>query len=527
MHRKTLELFMFFPIKKAPLVALFILSLHLKAQTPKKVQFSAATTEVDARLGKNTRRLLGNVVFTHGNAKMYCDSAYFYSDKNALDAFNNVYINQGDTVHLYGDHLYYDGNTRLSKITGHVKLVNRETTLTTSVLDYDIGNSIGYYTHHADIINQENHLESIIGYYYSRQNLFKFIDSVVITNPDYKMYSDTLNYNTKTKTAFFFGPTEIFGDSSYAYCERGWYNTTNDVSQLNRHALVQNKQRTIRGDSLYYEKETGYGRAINNVEITDKEKDILLRGNKSVYYEKSEYARITDQAVFIQAGERDSLFLHADTLLSEVDTSGTKFIKAFHGVRIYKSNLQGKCDSLTYSFADSVIHLYVRPVLWSEENQLSAEYIEIRTENQEPKTMYLDQSAFIVSSEDTSKFDQIKGKNMTCHFRHNQMYRIDVNGNGQTVYYPKDKEGIIGVNKAECSDLIINLVDGKVNSITFLKKPDAILYPLEKAPINELILKGFSWLDDIRPKDKSDIFRKVVEKSGTETKEKRSAKNPK
>ena len=499
-------------VKKFPYIFVFLfLAPKITAQTPAKVQFSAATTEVAAKIGKNTRRLIGNVVFTHGGAKMYCDSAYFYSDKNALDAYNNVYINQGDTVHLYGDHLYYDGNTRKATITGKVKLINKETTLTTTSLDYDIGNSIGYYKHHADIINQDNHLESIIGYYYSRQNLFKFIDSVVITNPDYKMYSDTLDYNTKTKTAYFLSPSEIFGDSSYAYCERGWYNTQTDVSQLNRHALVQNKKRTVRGDSLYYEKVTGFGRAINNVEITDKEKNIILRGNKGIYYENNEYARMTDKAVFIQAGDKDSLYLHADTLLSEVDTSGTKFIKAYYRVRIYKSNLQGKCDSLSYNFADSVIRLYNKPVLWSKENQLTAEYIEIRTENQEPKTMFLERSAFIVSSEDSTKFDQIKGKNMTCHFRKNELVRIDVNGNGQTIYYPEDENGYVGVNKADCSDLIIRLVDGKVNSITFLTKPDAVLYPLDKAPENELILKGFTWLDQLRPKDKNDIFRETQE----------------
>jgi len=162
---------------------------------------------------------------------------------------------------------------------------------------------------------------------------------------------------------------------------------------------------------------------------------------------------------------------------------------------------------MAYSLADSVIRLYYEPALWFEENQITAEFIEIHTENRKPKTMYLHQSSFIVNMEDTSKYNQIKGKNMTCHFRNSQLYRIDVSGNGQTVYYPKDEEKIIGANKAECSDLIIYLKDGKVSSISFLKKPNAILYPLDKAPINELLLKGFKWMDELRPKNKKDIFR--------------------
>jgi lipopolysaccharide export system protein LptA len=494
---------------KCLLVPALFLVIPAWTQKVAQVKFSADITEVVAKLGKDTRRLIGHVVFEHEGAKMYCDSAYFYSSRNSLDAFNNVYINQGDTVHLYGEHLYYDGNTKVAQIRRNVKLINQETTLTTQALDYNISEGVGYYTDHAVIINQENTLQSRIGHYFTRSDLFDFEDSVVVVNPDYTIYSDRMKYQTKTKIAYFQGPTEIIADSSYIYCEKGWYNTATDVSQLNQHALVRNKKQTVRGDSLYYEKQTGFGRAVKNVEITDSAQHIILRGNYGIYYENDDYARLTDRAEFIQVSDNDSLYLHADTLLSEVDTTGTKYIKAFYGVRIYKSNLQGKCDSMSYSLADSVIRLYDEPVLWSDENQISAEYIEIRTERREAKTMYLKQSSFIISQVDTSKYDQIKGKNMTCHFRKNELYRIDVNGNGQTVYYPEDeRDGIIGANKAECSDLIIFLKEGKVNSITFLKKPDAVLYPLETAPINELILKGFQWFNELRPIDKNDIFRK-------------------
>ncbi|GAH68303.1 unnamed protein product, partial [marine sediment metagenome] len=265
---------------------------------------------------------------------------------------------------------------------------------------------------------------------------------VVVINPDYTIYSDRLKYNTENKITYFYGPTEIFSDSSYIYCERGWYNTETDISQLNQNALVKNSKQTVKGDSLYYEKLTGFGRAVNNVVIIDHEQDIILKGNRGIYYENSDYARLTDRAQFIQITPEDTLYLHADTLLSELDTSDTKFIKAYYGVKIFKSNLQGKCDSMAYSFADSVIRLYYEPVLWSEVNQISAEYIEIHTEHKQAKTMYLEKSSFIISKEDTSKFNQIKGKNMVCHFRDNELYRIDVKGNGQTVYYPVDEEGI-------------------------------------------------------------------------------------
>jgi len=492
------------------LSVIFILSGPVRAQKKEaQVQFSAATTEVAARYGKDTKRLIGDVMFIHEGAKMYCDSAYFYSSRNSLDAYSNVYINQGDTVHLYGDHLYYDGNTKVARMNRNVKLINRETTLTTDELDYNISDGIGYYTRHADIVNVENHLESVIGYYHTRSDLFDFQDNVVITNPDYRILSDRMKYNTITKVAFFMGPTEIFSDSSYIYCERGWYNTETDISQLNQNALVRSKTQTIKGDSLYYEKVNGFGRAIGNVEIIDTAENMILRGKRGIYYENPEYAVLTEFAEFIQvSGSGDSIHLHADTLLSVIDTSDVKHIKAFHGVRIFRNDMQGRCDSLDYSLSDSVIRLFYEPVLWFEESQITADYIELHTERRQPKTMYLYNSSFIISQEEKDKFNQIKGKNMVCHFRKNELYRIDVKGNGQAVYYPKDNDGIIGANKAECSDMIIYVKNGNPKSISLLKKPDAMLYPLETAPVNELLLKGFKWQENLRPLSKQDIFNK-------------------
>lgn len=304
------------------------------------------------------------------------------------------------------------------------------------------------------------------------------------------------------------GPTDIIGDSSSIYCEKGWYNMETDVSQLNQNAVVRNTKQTVKGDSLYYEKHTGFGRAINNVEIIDHEQDIILKGDRAIYYEQDNFAQLTEKAEFIQVNEDDSLYLHADTLLSDVDTSGAKYILAYYGVRIYRNNLQGRCDSMVYSTVDSVIRLYHEPVLWSEEYQISADYIELHTEHRKAKTMYLYNSSFLISKEDPQKFNQIKGKNMICHFRNNEIYRIDVSGNGQTIYYPEDEDGYIGMNKAICSDLVIMMKNGKVYGIRFLKKPDAVLYPLERAPEEELLLSGFKWLEEYRPLSKEDIFFK-------------------
>ncbi len=480
----------------------------LHSQVPKKVEHQENYMEFDKNIAGGAYRLIGNVLFKHEGALMYCDSAYFYADINSLDAFSHVHIIQGDSVDLYGDFLHYEGNTRMAQIRKNVKLIGKNTKLVTRALDFDLGRSVGFYQTHADIESGENKLKSREGYYYSREQMYYFRDSVVLTNPDYTIYSDTLQYRTTTKVAFFFGPTRIIGDSSYIYCEKGWYNTETNKSMLKQKAWVRNKKQTIHGDSLYYERETTYGEGFSNIEVLDEEQNIILRGNHAFINQLENRALLTDSAMFIYIMEDDSAFVHADTLRTLTDSAGHRLLKGYHNVRLFKSNLQGICDSLYYTTGDSILRLYQKPVLWSGANQLSADYIEIWTKNREIDQLHMQQLAFLINQEDSSKFNQIKGKKMICHFRHNQLYRIDVNGNGQTVYYARDNENLIGVNVAQSSDLVITVKDNKPDVIRFITKPAATLYPIGLAPKEELILKDFKWNESLRPVNRFDIFRK-------------------
>lgn len=478
------------------------------AQVPRQVEWDAEYMEYDKSVADGAYRLIHNVVFRHQGALMYCDSAYFYKETNSLDAFENVHINQGDTVDIYGDFLHYNGNTKVAEIRRNVRLEGKNTTLRTQWLDFDLGSNIGYYTRYADIESGEDRLSSVKGYYYSDAQMYFFRDSVVLKNPEYTIYSDTLKYDAPDRTAYFFGPTEIIGDSSYIYCESGWYNTQSNISTLRKKALVQNKTQTIKADTLYYERETGYGEGFSNIEVRDDEQNVILYGNRAIIHQDEDRAMMTDSAMFVYITEDDSVFVHADTLRAMPDTSGNRQLSAYYGVRLYKSDLQGACDSLFYSTSDSILRLFDTPVLWSGENQLSADYMEIWTRNRQIDQMHLKQLALIVNREDTSRYNQIKGKSMVCYFADNQLSRIIARGNGQSVYYAKDNDKLIGVNVAESSDLVIEFNGNEVDNILFLVKPKAVLYPLAIAPRDALILKDFKWEEEKRPRSRYDIFRK-------------------
>ncbi len=488
-------------------ILVFLLPTNILAQKQERIiNYRADYSEYKKSIGNGAQRLINNVEFDHAGAKMYCDSAYMYSKTNTFDAYEDVFINQGDTVHLFGDFLHYDGNTKLATFKGNVRLINKETTLTTDELEYDLGKSIGYYTKNGHIVSGENTLESIIGYYFAKRKTFQFRDSVVIVNPDYIIYADTLNYHTETKVAYFFGPTNIIGDSSHIYCEHGWYDTKNDLSELQKNAWAKNEKQTVKGEYIYYDKLAGDGIAKENVEIIDHKKDIILLGNYAEYNEIKEYAFITDSAQFIQFAKGDSLFLHGDSLITFPDTSGQKVLQAFHNVKFFRENIQGMCDSLVYTFVDSVARLFDEPVLWSKNNQISAEKIEMFTRNQQVEKMKLYNSSFMTTMKDTNSFDQIKGRNMDIFFTDNKIDKIDVKSNGQTVYYVSEEKEIVGVNKIDCTDMTLFFIAGEINDIMFYKNNKGVLYPLNMAPANELKLKGFSWLDADRPKSKKDIF---------------------
>ncbi|NBC83645.1 MAG: organic solvent tolerance protein OstA [Bacteroidetes bacterium] len=476
-------------------------------QESTKIKYKASVVEYDKKVGGGAMRLLNNVEFRHAGAIMYCDSAYLYNKENSFEAFYNVYINQGDTLHLYGDYLEYNGNTKLAKMRSNVRLKNKETELFTNALDYDMGSNIGFYRNNADIFSGDNELTSKKGYYYADTKHYLFQDSVVLINPDYIIYSDTLKYMNQTSIAEVFGPTTIVSDSNTIYCEHGWFNTIDNTSRLTKNNRLEDPERILWSDTLLYDRDRGIGEAFSFVTMFDKEENMLLKGHYAFSDQRNDKALLTDSALFIQISEEDSLYLHADTIQMYTDTVGYRVVRGYYKVKVYRSNMQAMCDSLVYNVSDSIIRLFHEPVLWSEQHQITGNYIEMLTDENSVNQMNINENAMIISQNDTARYNQIKGKNMVGYLRNSELYRINVMGNGQTVYYAQDNEEIIGVNKAVSSDLVIYLDAGEVNRINFKTKPDATLYPLGMAQSEELVLKGFQWLDNRRPKSKHDIFR--------------------
>lgn len=461
--------------------------------------------------GISGQRVIGNARFKHDGALMLCDSAYFYPGNNSMEAFGSIQVNQLDGSVLYGDRLEYDGNTKVAVVTGkEVKLVAEDFELITNRLIFNrLTNITSYYT--GAVITSKTDdsvLESKRGYFLTDQSLFKFKDSVVVTNPEYTINSDTLWYNSATKLVDFLGPTVIKGEDNLIYCENGWYNAKTDHSKYFKNAYIISDGKRMEGDTLFYDRNIGYGQVDWNIRIIDTAENIIISGEHGRIYEKKDSAVVTDNSLLTQIFDNDTISIHADTFKVYRDSQGKQFLFAYYGVKIFKSDLQGSCDSISYSISDSSIRMYENPILWSAESQLTADSIEIRIKNSKIHSLYLDRKAFIISEIDTLRYNQIRGRNMTGYFSEGKLKTIFVKGNGQTTYYGQDDlEKFIGVNIAESSDIRIVLGESKIESITFLGKPKSKMHPMgELDPIIDLRYPGFKWLDEYRPKTRESLF---------------------
>lgn len=479
-------------------LTLLVLGLFLctsvVGQDKNKITIKNANSQTYKKIGDNNIFwLVGNIVYEHKGVLMYCDSSVLNRTENNFKAFGNVHINQGDTLHLYGDALDYDGGGQLLNLTGNVVLDDGDMHLQTDRIIYDRNTGLAYYTTGGILRQTEGTLTSVQGYYNTGNKLFTFRDSVRLKHPKYTIEADTLRYGSESKIAYFVGPTYIKSDSSTIYCERGNYQTLADITVLKQNASIVKKAQTIKGDSIYYQMKAGAGEIFGNAFLQDTANKYTITGGYARYRERPEYALVTQNPIYAMQIDDDTLWVGGDTLRINYDSLGSRRLSVFHQAQFYKTDFQGKCDSLIYALKDSVFMLYENPVVWSEENQLTADFIYMTTKNGDLDSMYMLGNAFLIGVEDSNKYNQIKGRNMYGRFLNNELRTIFVNGNGQTVYYAYDDgQKQIGINRADCSNLLIRLNQSKVERVTFITKPNATLYPPGQIPAGELYLRGFN-----------------------------------
>ncbi len=501
-------------------ILLFLVGISGSAQQRIEIQIVQANSIESSPEITSARRIIGDVIFEHEGTLLHCDSAYLFMDENKVETFGRSYIHQEDTLKLWSDSLTYDGNSKIARLRKNILFEDNEITLETDYLDYHMSTGVAKYFDDGEIFSKEEKatLKSRRGFYYSKQKQFHFKDNVSIDHDKYDMQSDTLVYNTRSKKVQFKGNTVITSEENKINCNSGWYFSDSGIGSFNNGARIYYDKQELHGDSIYFERQYKRGRAFGNVVVLDTTNDLSIHGHYGMYDNKTSV--VTDSGYVVQTMESDTFYLHADTLRLVHDSVNNKsVIYAYPGVRFFMNQMQGACDSMVYAQTDSMIKMFFEPVIWSDSNQLTSQYIQIETVNGNLSEFYMEDAAFVITEIDSSAYNQIAGKEMFGFFNDSsQLDSVRIVGNGQTVYYVVEEEMNADslmiqrkthMNKTICSNIEISLSGNQLKMIRYNTKPDAIMYPIDQVNPKYLFLKGFGWFGDRRPKNKHEIFKKI------------------
>lgn len=472
----------------------------------------ADETRFNQRINPDAQILVGNVAFRHDSMYMYCDSALFYEANNSLDAYGNVRMNQGDTLFLYGDRLHYKGDEMLAKVRENVVMIDKEMKLTTDSLNYDRTINLGYYFNWGTVEDTLNVLTSEWGEYDTQTNDAMFNYEVTLTNPNFVLTSDTLLYNTKNQVATIVGPSDIRSNRNHIYSTLGRYFTATDQAHLLNRSVLTNDDKRLIGDSIYYDRISGFGEAFDRVEMDDFGGKTRLTGDYIYYNELADSAYATRRAIAIDYSQGDSMFIHGDTLrlLTRFpDTDSVyRIVQAYRKVRIYRDDVQAVCDSLEFNSLDSCMTMYFDPVIWNGPQQVLGEVVRVYLNDSTVEWAHVENQALIVERVDTNQFNQISGREVKAYFVGGNIERTDVEGNVKVVYYYTEEGDSVafGMNTTECTYLTAYMKDRQVDKLYIKEQSNGVFYPILQVPTGKDRLSNFAWLNKLRPLSKEDIL---------------------
>lgn len=493
--------------------------------------FLERANEMRAEQGKDYQIVVGDVEFRKGDMFMYCDSAHFYDNPGALQAYGNVRMEQGDTLFVYADELNYADSTQLAILYADpgkkVRLINKDVTLTTDVFNYDMGIELGYYEVGGVLTDKENRLDSWYGEYSpsSKDALFK--ENVHLNslgeNDTLDIYTEEMLYNTLTHIAILDTTSTIISADGTIHTTSGVYNTeTSQADLYHRSLVVASNGNTLTGDTLYYDRNLGFGEAFGNIELTDTTNKVILNGDYGFYFEIADSALVTGRALAKEySSPSDTLYMHGDTIRTfivitpeqalndsvTVPADTTHHLIAAPHVKFFRNDLQGLCDSMTFVQRDSMMYMNYHPVVWNESKQIFGNVIQVHLRDSTADWARLPEFGFMAEWIDEEFYNQLTGKEMYATFANGTIKHLDVSGNVQAIMLPMENDSTY--NKIANLESSFLSADFKNQTIEYLKmwpETPGTMTPLYLAKKSLFYLPQFRWLEPLRPTSPQDVF---------------------
>ena len=290
--------------------------------------------------------------------------------------------------------------------------------------------------------------------------------------------------------------------------------------------IVTSGNQTLTADTIYYDDNSGIGQAYGNVEATDSAHKVAVFGNYGYYDSNIDSAFVTGRAEMRHYGDPDTLFLHArfmqsfrriDSVLVQADTvAGTEawtrydtthIAVAYPRVRFYRTDMQGVCDSMRFTQADTMLRMFVSPIVWSEDRQIFGNVIELHLNDSTIETATLPDQGFTAQHIEGEHYNQMSGKKMIASFDNGEMRRLDIDGNVEIIMYPEEADSTINKMVNAQSSFLLALFRGRTTELVKMwPETTGAATPLFLAKKSNFYLPKFKWFDGIRPTDRNDIF---------------------
>jgi lipopolysaccharide export system protein LptA len=479
--------------------------------------------------------LAGNVRLRQGNSIFECDSCVITKRLNLFEAFGNVHINDSDTAHVYSDHLRYLTDKRIAYLDKNVKLTDGKGTLLTPSLEYDVNTKVGIYRNGGRVLNEKTVLTSEEGYYYADLKDVYFKKKVKLKDPKYEVESDSLLYNTGTEMVRFIAETFIKDSANRTIKTReGFYDRRSGKAEFGQQPVITDKDIQATGQKIINDDSTGIMQILGRGIIVDTAAKRTVLGDVIFYNKKTESFLATVKPLMIIEQDNDSVFVSADTLFSArlsdlysakdsafkkdtlknvtvIDTekkdSTNRYFEAFRNVKIFSDSLQAVCDSMFYSFKDSVFRLYDDPVVWSNDNQVTGDTILLFTKNKKADRMQVFKNSFIASIIKPEIFNQVRSTRMDAYFVDGNIDSVRARGGAECIYYIQDEDSAFtGINQSNADLMDIYFKEKELQRVVFRTAVKGTLWPMQQKTPQEMRLQNFRWRDAERPKSKYELF---------------------
>ncbi len=506
------------------LIFILLISIQILAQKNQEINYDSDRTL------KNEERYPGalilskvdnQVYFDHDGIEVWCDNAVFYKSANFFKAYGNIRMQQGDSVSMTSNYAEYNGNTEFAFASGNVKMKRPQTTLETDSLFFDRLKQQAYYRSGGKVTDTASVLTSKIGRYFMEEDKYSFINDVVVTNPEYTINSEQLDFYSESGHAYLYGPSTIKSETSTVYCERGFYDTRADNGYFVKNSQINYDNRILKGDSLYFNREKKFASATNNIRVIDTINHSRITGHYAEVYREKDSVFITKKALAASLQDRDTLFIHSDTIMV-TGKPEKRVIRGYYNVRIFKDDqtgenpMSGKSDSIfsdQQSGLTKLINLSrkgnTKPVLWSGDNQMSGDSIHLQsnTETEQLDSLRVFDNAFLIQKDTIEGYNQLKGKELTGFFVDNTLEKVIIDKNTETLNYMRNEDqDLIGINKTLASSVEILFEEQQIKDIYYYKQVDGKLTPEEEFPPNARLLQGFNWRGEERITSKEGLF---------------------